>query len=70
MWTGWLLFLIVSFAVFEALAWNNGITLSRYVWEISRDWPLIIFIAGSLSGGLAVHFWWHWSPENPNDHRG
>lgn len=56
----------VSFAILETLSWNNGTTLSRFIWDLSRDWPLLIFIIGHLSGGLtwglAVHFWWHWSP--------
>lgn len=61
-WTLWLLMLVVTFAILEALSWNSGVTLSRYVWDLSMAWPLIIWIAGALAGGLAVHFWWHWEP--------
>jgi len=60
-WFGWLCAIAFSFGVLEALGWNT-LTLSRFVWDLSVKWPLIIYLAGCLSGGLAVHFWWHWSP--------
>lgn len=62
-WTGWLLAIVISFGLIEglAIAWGDT-TLSRYVWEISLKWPLIMVLYGMVAGGLAVHFWWHWSP--------
>ena len=61
-WSIWLLLIVVSFAALEGLAWQHGETLSRFIWNLSEEWPLFIWIAGVISGGLAVHFWWHWSP--------
>jgi hypothetical protein len=60
-WTVWLLSIAVSFAIFEDIGWNK-LTLSRYVWDFTSHWPLAIYLWGNLTGGLAVHFWWHWSP--------
>jgi hypothetical protein len=58
-WVFWVLAIAVSFAVLEgyALAKNKN-TLSRTVWIVSKNFPLLPFIAGFLAGGLAVHFWW------------
>jgi len=61
-WLAWVLCIALSFALLEAASWHGGTTLSRSVWELSIHFPLIIYLAGMLSGGLAVHFWWHWSP--------
>lgn len=59
LWACWLLFLVVSFAIFEGLALYRGTpTLSRSVWTWSKNFPLLPFLAGLLAGGLAVHFWW------------
>lgn len=58
-WVGWLIFLIVSFAIFEGYAIKTGRqTLSRTVWIWSKAWPPLPFICGLIAGGLAVHFWW------------
>jgi hypothetical protein len=58
-WIGWLIVLVVSFGVFETYALvNNKITLSRFIWGVSKAFPLLPWIAGVLCGGLAVHFWW------------
>lgn len=64
---------LIGFAVLEAHALlhpDDGVTLSRLVAEIGMAWPFSIFLAGLVTGGLAVHFWWHWDPANPSDHRG
>lgn len=62
-WTGWLLAVVVSFGVIEGLALATGnTTLSRFTWEVYEKWPLIAVVYGMIFGGLAVHFWWHWSP--------
>ena len=62
-WAAFLIGWIVMFAVIEgvALAWGDT-TLSRFVWEVSQQWPLVPVLYGMVLGGLAVHFWWHWSP--------
>lgn len=62
-WAGWLVLLIVSFAVMEGWAlMTNRPTLSRSVWTWSANFPLLPFFAGLLAGGLAVHFWWMGAP--------
>lgn len=62
-WSGWLLALIVSFAVFEGYALKNGrTTLSRYTWNAFVAWPPLAAVFGMVFGGLAVHFFWHWCP--------
>ena len=61
-WAIWLATIAATFGVLEAMAWNNGVTLSRFVWDLGEAWPLFIWLCGALTGGLAVHFWWHWSP--------
>jgi hypothetical protein len=58
-WTLWLLAIVVSFAIFEGCALKTGhITLSRWVWTVSKAFPLFPWIAGVLTGVLAGHFWW------------
>lgn len=62
-WPLVLLSWIVSFAFFEIVALRyGGLTLSMFTWQLSEKWPPIIWLAGVLAGGLAVHFWWHWAP--------
>ena len=64
-WTIWLLAFIVSFAFCEGFAIStNGITLSRYTYNLSQDWPVLPWVLGVIAGGLAVHFWWHWAPKD------
>lgn len=59
LWPAWLLFIVVSFSVFEGLALYRGTpTLSRWVWTVSKAWPPFPFIAGFITGFLACHFWW------------
>jgi hypothetical protein len=57
---------IAFFAYFEVRAFRHPDrqnTLSRWIYTIGSTWPLSIFIMGSFSGGLAVHFFWHWCPD-------
>jgi len=62
-WTGWLLSLIASFAVLEGWAIaHGGVTLSQFTATVSRAWPLLPWVCGLIVGGLAVHFWWQWTP--------
>jgi hypothetical protein len=56
---------ILFFAYFEKRAFdhpNSQHTLSRWIYDIGRTWPLSIWLMGALAGGLATHFFWHWCP--------
>jgi len=58
-WTAWLVVIVLTFAAGETYALiKKQKTLSRYVWEISKHFPLFPWIAGVLTGVLAAHFWW------------
>ena len=58
-WAAWLVAIAVSFAGFETFAlMTNRTTLSRWVWTVSKRFPLFPWLVGVLTGGLAVHFWW------------
>lgn len=58
-WALWLILIVVSFAPLERFALIHGVpTLSRTVWDASDAFPLLPFLGGLLTGGLAVHFWW------------
>jgi hypothetical protein len=64
-WTVWWVTILVSFACLETYALKhteNGPTLSRFMWTLGSKFPLTIYFAGMLMGGLAVHFWWNWCP--------
>lgn len=62
-WTIWLLGLLLVFAVGETWALRKGkLTLSRWTWQASQQFPLILVFYGMIFGGLAVHFFWHWCP--------
>lgn len=62
-WLAWILLLIVSFAIIEGIAIARGkTTLSRFTMVCTTAFPPLIYLLGVLSGGLAVHFWWHWCP--------
>jgi hypothetical protein len=56
---------ITFFAVFEWRAFahpERQNTLSRWIYDMGRNWPLSIFLMGMFCGGLAVHLFWHWDP--------
>ena len=58
-WAVWLIVIVVSFAAFETFALKtNRMTLSRWVWTVSKAWPPFPWVAGVLTGFLAAHFWW------------
>lgn len=58
-WAAWLLLIVVSFSLMEGWSlYDNTSTLSRFVWNITAAFPLFPWIAGAITGGLAVHFWW------------
>lgn len=59
---------LVLFVIGETYAFkHNKKTLSRWVHDIQKTWPLfgflIGFVLGALIFGLAVHFFWHWCPD-------
>lgn len=69
--TIWLILGWVVFAIFEALGIKHNntagyITLSYFVYRVTKAWQPSIFLMGLIiglfDGGLAVHFWWHWCP--------
>lgn len=58
-WAIWLIVLVVSFGAMEAWSVVHSTpTLSEFVWRLSDAFTLFPFLAGLLTGGLAVHFWW------------
>jgi hypothetical protein len=59
-WVIWLIAVAVSFSALEAIALSTGRwwSLSHFVWEVSKAFPLINVFYGMLFGGLAVHFFW------------
>lgn len=64
-WIVGVLFAILFFAVFEALAFRHPDrinTLSRTIYTLGQTWPLSIWLMGMFAGGLAVHLFWHWDP--------
>ena len=65
-WTVLLFGWVIIFAIMEgyALTHDDSITLSRYVWEISKAWPPAIFLFGMTVGILISHWWWRWNPED------
>ena len=59
-WGGAIGFLLV----YEWWALASGHqTLSRAALILSTAWPPLIFVTGLVVGGLVVHVWWRWNPE-------
>jgi hypothetical protein len=64
-WSVWIISNAFLFAWLEGYALSRadpeaGLTLSRYVYDAAKAWPLLVFILGQITGGLAVHFFWRW----------
>ena len=58
-WIGWIIFLAVSFALFEGFAVKTGrSTLSEFVWNLTKGWPPFGWLCGVIVGFLACHFFW------------
>lgn len=57
-WTFWLWAAIpISFGIAEAYAiLTNRETLSRYVWNLTSEWPPFPWFAGFATGFLVCHF--------------
>lgn len=56
---------IIYFTIFEVLGFirpGKFNTLSHAVYTLGAHWTLAIFIMGMFTGGLAVHFFFHWCP--------
>jgi hypothetical protein len=65
-WWIWTVIAIIAFIIGEKYAFDHGNrqnTLSRWIYDIGKTWPLSIFLMGMMIGGLAVHFFWHWCPD-------
>lgn len=68
-WIAGIIGAVLFFIFFEARAFRHPDrqnTLSRFIFNIGETWPLSIFLMGMLTGGLAVHFFWHWCPGGEN----
>lgn len=58
-WVGWVVVIAMSFGCAEAYAISHKKpTLSRTVWNISKAWPPLGWVAGILVGFLGAHFFW------------
>jgi hypothetical protein len=58
-WTAFLAAIAFVFAVFEGFALATGrLTLSRWVWNMSKAWPPFPWLVGLLVGFLSCHFFW------------
>jgi hypothetical protein len=58
-WAAWWAFLFISFGVLEGFALQtNRTTLSRWMWTVSKAFPLLPFVVGLIVGVLACHFFW------------
>jgi hypothetical protein len=66
--TGVPLLFLILFIIGETYAYKHDRpTLSRWVWNLCKAFPLLPFVFGFFQGGLlmglAVHFLWHWCPD-------
>lgn len=58
-WTFWIVFILASFALIEGHAVATGkVTLSEYIHNGAKAWPLLPAVVGLIVGGLFVHFFW------------
>jgi hypothetical protein len=58
-WPVWIILIGVTFAFAEGYAlWKGKMTLSRWVWTVSKDFPPFPWMVGVVVGFLACHFWW------------
>lgn len=58
-WVGWVILIAITFGCAEAYAIvKKKPTLSRTVWNITKAWPPLGYVAGFLAGFLACHFFW------------
>ena len=65
LWTALIVGTVSVFLLNEFFALSSGrITLSRYTVQMCRKHPIIPFVIGLIVGGLAVHFWLPWCPDD------
>lgn len=58
-WAAFLAAIAIVFAIAEGYALKTGrMTLSRWVWNMSKAWPPFPWAVGLLVGFLAAHFFW------------
>lgn len=58
-WPAFLGGVAAFFALGEGYALKTGrMTLSRWVWNMSKAWPPFSWLVGLLTGFLAAHFFW------------
>ena len=65
MWLSGLFGAIAFFAAIEGLAFKHPDRQATLSWTLAilgERFPLSIWICGVFTGGLAVHFWWHYCP--------
>ena len=56
-WLAWLSLAFVTFLSVEAWALlTNHKTLSRTIWRLQAQYPIVACLSGAVIGGLTVHF--------------
>lgn len=64
-WIAGLFSAMFFFAIVEGMAFKHPErinSLSRAIYDLGSNFPLSIWVCGVFTGGLAVHFFWHWCP--------
>jgi hypothetical protein len=57
-WGWWLLIFLVTFLLYEGWALATGrMPLTGFVRLYTKQYPILIFILGLLTGLAALHFW-------------
>jgi hypothetical protein len=58
-WAVWLFLIVATFSIMEGWSLHEGTsTLSRFIWDITAEFPPFPWVAGFLTGFLVAHFWW------------
>lgn len=64
----WIVGIFLAIAYFAYFEWRAfeypkaEDTLSRFIYNITTQFPLTLFWMGMFVGTLSSHFWWHWNP--------
>lgn len=64
-WLFWWGLVIASFAIGERYGFKHPErqnTLSRFMVDLGREWPMSIALLGALFGALLTHFYWPYCP--------
>ena len=59
-WVLWFLGVLGTFGALEAWNYEDGVTLSRFVADMSEGWALFGPLVGVIVGVLLAHFFWPW----------